>query len=35
MEFEPPATADHSPAQRRRTDDPWEPKVLDEEPRDP
>ena len=35
MEFEPPATADHSPAGRRRNDDPWEPKVLQEEPRDP
>ncbi len=35
VEFEPPATADHSPAERRRTDDPWEPKVLEEEPRDP
>jgi hypothetical protein len=35
IEFEPPATSDHSPAARRRTDDPWEPKVLQEEPRDP
>jgi len=35
IEFEPPPTADHSPAGRRRTDDPWEPKVLEEEPRDP
>jgi hypothetical protein len=35
VEFEPPATAERSQAQRRRTGDPWEPKVLDEEPRDP
>lgn len=35
VEFEPQPTGDHSPAQRRRTDDPWEPKVLEEEPRDP
>ena len=35
VEFEPQATGDHSPAERRRSDDPWEPKVLEEEPRDP
>jgi len=35
VEYEPPATPDNTPSERRRTDDPWEPKVLEEEPRDP
>jgi hypothetical protein len=35
VEFEPPPTPDHTPAERRRNEDPWEPKVLHEEPRDP
>jgi hypothetical protein len=35
VEFEPPATPDNTPAERRRSDDPWEPKVLEEDPRDP
>jgi hypothetical protein len=34
-EFEPPPTPGHAPADRRRADDPWEPKVLEEEPREP
>jgi hypothetical protein len=35
LEYEPPATPDHTPPERRRSDDPWEPKILEEEPRDP
>ena len=35
VEYEPPATPDNTPPERRRSDDPWEPKVLEEEPRDP
>jgi hypothetical protein len=35
VEFEPPPTADPTPAGRRRTDDPWEPKVLHEDAVDP
>ena len=35
IEFEPPATAADTPADRRRQDDPWEPKVLREDARDP
>lgn len=35
VEFEPPATPDRTPAERRRSEDPWEPRVLHEDPRDP
>jgi hypothetical protein len=34
IEYEPPPTSDNTPSERRRSDDPWEPKVLEEEPRD-
>jgi hypothetical protein len=34
-EFEPPPTADPTPAGHRRTDDPWEPKILHEDATDP
>jgi hypothetical protein len=35
VEFEPPATPDRTPAQRRRSDDPWEPDILEDDARDP
>ena len=35
IELEPPATAVRNPPERRRSDDPWEPKILDEDSRDP
>jgi hypothetical protein len=35
IELEPPATAARTPADRRRSDDPWEPKILGEDSREP
>ena len=35
LEYEPPATSDNTPSERRRSEDPWEPKILEEERRDP